>query len=152
VRFGDQVDKDMVAVRLTPDVQQTIVASPGYFRTHSVPKRVQDLTRHNCIPMKLSGGGIYAWELLDGDRPTEVRVDGQVTFNGAYQMLNAALNGYGLAFLPQDLTQPHIEAGNLVRVMEACCPKFPGLHAYYSSHRHSSRALRIVIDALRMKV
>ena len=151
VRFGDQVEKDMVAVRLTPDVQTTVVAAPGYFKNHSVPKRVQDLARHNCIPMRLSGGGIYAWELLDGNRPVEVRVDGQVTFNGAYQMLNAALNGYGLAFLPQDITQPHIDAGDLVRVMDECCPKFAGLHAYYAGHRHSSQAMRLVIDALRMK-
>lgn len=150
VRFGDQVDQDMVAVRLTPDVQQTIVAAPAYFKSHSVPERVHDLARHNCIPMKLSGGGIYAWELLDGGQPVQVRIDGQVTFNGAFQMLNAALNGYGLAFLPEDLTRPHIEAGRLVSVMAACCPKFPGLHAYYASRRHSSRALRLVIDALRM--
>jgi len=151
VRFGDQVDKDMVAVRLTPDVQQTIVAAPSYFKTHAVPRKVQDLARHNCLPMKLSGGGIYAWELLDDGRPAEVRVDGPVTCNGAYQMLNAALSGYGLAFLPLDLTDSHIKAGSLVSVMEDCCPRFLGLHAYYSSHRHSSRAMRIVIDALRMK-
>ncbi|QKV55329.1 LysR family transcriptional regulator [Comamonas antarctica] len=150
VRFGDQVDKDMVAVRLTPDVQQTIVAAPDYFKSHSLPTQVQDLARHNCIPMKLHGGGIYAWELLDGGRPVEVRIDGQVTFNGAFQMLNAALDGYGLAFLPEELTRLHIEAGRLVSVMAACCPKFPGLHAYYASQRHSSRALRLVIDALRM--
>lgn len=150
VRFGDQVDKDMVAVRLTPDVQQTIVAAPDYFKDHAVPERVQDLARHNCIPLKLSGGGTYAWELLDNGRPVEVRVEGQVAFNGAYQMLDAALRGYGLAFLPEDLTRAHIEAGRLVTVMPACCPKFPGLHAYYASRRHSSRALRLVIDALRL--
>lgn len=150
VRFGDQVDQDMIAVRMTPDVQQTIVAAPDYFKSHSVPIRVQDLARHNCIPLRLSGGGTYAWELLDGGRPVELRVDGQVTFNGAFQMLNAALNGYGLAYLPEELTRTHIVAGRLVSVMEECCPKFPGLHAYYSSRRHSSRALRIIIDALRM--
>lgn len=133
VRFGDQVDQDMIAVRMTPDVQQTIVAAPDYFKSHSVPIRVQDLARHNCIPLRLSGGGTYAWELLDGGRPVELRVDGQVTFNGAFQMLNAALNGYGLAYLPEELTRTHIVAGRLVSVMEECCPKFPGLHAYYSS-------------------
>jgi len=149
VRYGDQVQKDMVAVRLTPDVPTSIVAAPGYFDTHPVPRRVQDLTRHNCVRLRLSGGGIYAWELRDGGREVEVRVDGQVTFNGAYQMLNAAIAGYGLAFLPKDMTEPHVQAGRLVRVMEDCCPDFQGLHAYYPSRRQSSRALRLVIDALR---
>ena len=151
VRFGDQVQKDMVAVRLTPDVPMTIVAAPGYFDTHPVPRRVQDLARHNCISLRLSGGGIYAWELLDGGRAVEVRVSGQVTFNGAYQMLNAALSGYGLAFLPEDMTREHVEAGRLVRVLEDCCPRFPGLHAYYPSRRHSSKALRLVIEAIRAR-
>lgn len=150
VRFGDQVQKDMVAVRLTPDVPMTIIGSPRYFETHQVPTRVQDLVRHNCISLRLSSGGLYAWELLDGGRPVEVRVNGLLTFNGAYQMLHAALDGYGLAFLPEDLTRPHVEAGRLRRVMDDCCPRFPGLHAYYPSRRHSSRALRVVIDALRL--
>lgn len=149
VRYGDQVEKDMVAVRLTPDVPMTIVAAPRYFETHPVPVRVQDLVRHNCITLRLAGGGLYAWELRDGGREIEARVSGQVTFNGAYQMLNAAISGYGLAFLPQDMTQPHVQAGRLVRVMDDCCPSFPGLHAYYPSRRHSSRALRMVIDAIR---
>ena len=152
VRYGDQVQKDMVAVRLTPDVEMTIVASPRYFETHKVPTRVQDLVRHNCITLRLSGsGGLYAWELRDGGKEVEVRVEGQVTFNGAYQMLYAALDGYGLTFLPADMTQPHVEAGRLVRVMDDCCPSFPGLHAYYPSRRNSSRALRLVVDAIRLK-
>jgi DNA-binding transcriptional LysR family regulator len=150
VRYGDQVQKDMVAVRLTPDVRMTIVGSPRYFETHKVPASIQDLARHNCISLRLSSsGGIYAWELLDGGRPVEVRLNGQVTFNGAYQMLNAALSGYGLAFLPEELTQPHVDAGRLRRVMDDCCPLFPGLHAYYPSRRNSSRALRLVVDAIR---
>jgi DNA-binding transcriptional LysR family regulator len=150
VRYGDQVQKDMVAVRLTPDIPMTIVAAPRYFETHQVPTRVQDLARHNCISLRLSSsGGIYAWELRDGEREVEVRVSGQVTFNGAYQMLNAALSGYGLAFLPEELTQPHVQAGRLRRVMDDCCPSFPGLHAYYPSRRNSSRALRLVVEALR---
>ena len=152
VRYGDQVQKDMVAVRLTPDVAMTIVAAPRYFETHAVPTRVQDLVRHNCIQLRLSGGGVYAWELQDNGRPVEARVSGQVMFNGAYQMLAGALSGYGLAFLPEDMTQPHVEAGRLVRVMDDCCPPFPGLHAYYPSRRHSSRALRVVIDAIRAPV
>jgi DNA-binding transcriptional LysR family regulator len=150
VRYGDQVQQDMVAVRLTPDIRMTIVGSPRYFETHKVPAALQDLTRHNCISLRLSSsGGIYAWELRDGDRPVEVRVKGQITCNGAYQMLNAALSGYGLAFLPEELTQPHVDAGRLRRVMDESCPFFPGLHAYYPSRRNSSRALRVVVDAIR---
>jgi DNA-binding transcriptional LysR family regulator len=149
VRYGDQVQKDMVAVRLTPDVRMTIVGSPRYFETHRDPTAIQDLVRHNCITLRLQGGGLYAWELREGEREVEARVSGQVTFNGAYQMLNAALSGYGLAYLPEDLTQPYVASGRLRRVMDACCRSFPALHAYYPSRRNSSRAMRLVIDAMR---
>lgn len=151
VRYGDQLQQDMVAVRLTAEEPMTIVAAPRYFDTHKVPMTVQDLARHNCISLRLSSGGVYAWELRDGDRPVEVRIHGQMTFNGAYPMLNAALSGYGLAFLPVCLTQPHVESGRLRSVLPDCCPSFPGMHAYYPSHRQSSRALRVVIDAIRLK-
>ena len=151
VRYGDQVQKDMVAVRLTPDLPMTIVGSPRYFETHKVPAGIADLARHNCITLRLAGGGLYAWELRHDGQPVEVRVAGQVTFTGAYQMLHAALSGYGLAFLPAELTQPHVAAARLVRVMDEACPDFPGLHAYYPSHRHASRAMRLVIDAIRQK-
>ena len=151
VRYGDQVQKDMVAVRLTRDLPMTIVGSPRYFETHKVPVAIQDLARHNCITLRLAGGGLYAWELRRDGQPIEVRVTGQVIFTGAYQMLNAALSGYGLAFLPEELTQPHVAAKRLVRVMDDACPDFPGLHAYYPSHRNASRAMRLVIDAIRHK-
>jgi DNA-binding transcriptional LysR family regulator len=101
--------------------------------------------------MVLEQRGGRAWELRDGGKAVEVRVSGQLTFNGAYQMLNAALSGYGLAFLPEEMTLPHIEEGRLRRVMDDSCPLFPGLHAYYPSHRNSSRAMRLVIDAIRLK-
>jgi DNA-binding transcriptional LysR family regulator len=130
----------------------TIVGSPEYFRTHKVPAGIKDLMRHNCIALRLSSsGGLYAWELRDGARAVEVRVPGQLTFNGAYQMLNAALSGNGLAFLPEDMTQPHVDAGRLRRVLDDCCPTFPGWHAYYPSHRNSSRALRLVIEAIKYR-
>ena len=151
VRYGDQVEKDMVAVRLTADVPMTIVGSPRYFQTHKIPADPNDLVRHNCITLRLSSGGLYAWELRRDGQNIDVRVTGQVTFTGAYQMLNAALSGYGLAFLPEELTQPHVDAGCLVRVMDEACPNFPGLYAYYPSHRNASRALKLVIDAIRHK-
>jgi DNA-binding transcriptional LysR family regulator len=151
VRYGDQVQKDMVAVRLTPDVRMYIVGSPRYFETHKVPVAIEDLLRHNCITLRLSGGGIYAWELRREGRDVEARVSGQVTCNGAYQMLHAALSGYGLAFLPEDMVSTDVEAGRVRRVMDDASPAFEGLHAYYPSHRNSSRAMRVVIDAIRLK-
>jgi DNA-binding transcriptional LysR family regulator len=151
VRYGDQVQKDMVAVRLTPDIQTMIVGSPGYFESYPVPKSPQDLLKHNCITLRLAGGGIYAWELQRGDRQLEARVSGQTTFNSAYQILNAAISGCGLAFVPAEMALPHIREGHLLNVMEEWCPAFPGLHAYYPSRRHSSRSLSLVIDAIRYK-
>jgi DNA-binding transcriptional LysR family regulator len=152
VRFGDQVEKDMIAVRLTADVRMMIVGSPSYFGVRPLPTSAQDLQKHNCITLRLSGsGGIYAWELRNAGRNVEIRVRGQATFNSAYQILNAALSGCGLAFVPEDLAGIHVRAGRLLSVMEDWCPSFPGLHAYYPSRRHSSRALRLVIDAIRLK-
>ncbi|MFJ4290907.1 LysR family transcriptional regulator [Cupriavidus sp. NPDC089707] len=151
VRYGDQVAKDMVAVRLTEDVKMMIVGAPGYFASRGVPATVRDLLAHNCITLRLAGGGIYAWELTREGQLFEVKVSGQATCNGVYQMLRAALEGCGLAFVPEDLAGPYVRAGCLRSVLEDWCPKFPGLHAYYPSARHSSRALRIVIDAIRYR-
>jgi DNA-binding transcriptional LysR family regulator len=117
-----------------------------------VPASAQDLAKHNCIGLRLaSSGGLYAWELRHEGRDIEMRPHGQLVFNGAYQMLEAALSGNGLAFLTEDLVAHHVREGRLVSVMEDWCPHFPGLHAYYPSRRHSSRALALVIDAIRLK-
>jgi DNA-binding transcriptional LysR family regulator len=152
VRYGDQIEKDMIAVRLTPDVPMAIVGSPGYFEWHSVPTSPQELMKHNCITLRLaSSGGIYSWELEHQGRALEVRVRGQTTFSTAYHMLNAAVSGCGLAFIPAEMAAPHIREDRLISVMADWCPKFPGLHAYYPSRRHSSRALALVIDAIRHK-
>ena len=152
VRYGDQVQQDMVAVRLTQGCTMSIVGAPRYFERHREPVTVQDLSRHNCISLRLSSSGrLYAWELLDGGKAVETRVTGQLIFSGAYQMLHAALSGGGLAFLPVEMTQPHVDAGRLRSVMHDCCPTFPGLHAYYPSHRNSSRAMQLVIEAIRFK-
>lgn len=152
VRWGDQVEKDMIAVRLTADVRMMIVGSPAYFAKHPAPATAQDLLQHNCTQLRLaSSGGLYAWELRHEGRLMEIRVRGQYTFNSAYQILNAALSGNALAFIPEDLAEPHVRAGHLVSVMEDWCPAFPGLHAYYPSRRNSSRALAVVIDAIRYK-
>lgn len=150
VRHGDQVEKDMIAVRLTADVPMRIVGAPAYFARQPAPASLQDLMTHNCINLRLaSSGGLYAWELLRDGQPIEARVRGQAVFTNVHHMLAAALDGVGVTFLPESLVAPHVEAGRLVSVMEDWCPSFPGLHAYYPSRRHSSRALGLVIDALR---
>jgi DNA-binding transcriptional LysR family regulator len=150
VRHGDQVEKDMIAVRLTADVPMRIVGAPAYFARRPAPVSLQDLMTHNCINLRLaSSGGLYAWELLHDGQPIEARVRGQAVFTNVHHMLAAALDGVGVTFLPESLVAPHLAAGRLVSVMEDWCPSFPGLHAYYPSRRHSSRALGLVIDALR---
>jgi DNA-binding transcriptional LysR family regulator len=150
VRHGDQVEKDMIAVRLTADVPMRIVGAPAYFARQPAPASLQDLMTHNCINLRLaSSGGLYAWELLHDGQPIEARVRGQAVFTNVHHMLAAALDGVGVTFLPESLVAPHVEDGRLVSVMEDWCPSFPGLHAYYPSRRHSSRALGLVIDALR---
>lgn len=150
VRYGDQVEKDMIAVRLTPDVQTMIVGSPGYFEWHTKPTTPQELMKHNCITLRLaSSGGIYAWELERDGKTIELRVRGQAVFTTGYHMTNAAVSGCGLAFLTEDLAAPYLEDGRLISVMQDWCPKFPGLHAYYPSRRHSSRALGLIIEAIR---
>jgi DNA-binding transcriptional LysR family regulator len=152
VRWGDQVEKDMIAVRLSPDQKMMIVGAPAYFAHRPVPKSSQDLMKHNCIALRLaSSGGLYAWELQHEGQDMEARVRGQLVFNSAYQIMHAALDGCGLAFLPEDMVGPHVRAGRLVSVMEDWCPSFPGLHAYYPSRRQNSRALALVIDAIRFK-
>lgn len=150
VRWGDQVAKDMIAVRIAPDMRICIVGSPGYFAKRGAPQAPRDLLTHNCISLRLANGGLYAWELKTSGRDTQVRVDGQLICNGAYQMLEGALAGMGLAFVPQNLVQPHLQSGALVSVLEPWCPTFPGLHIYYPSRRQSSRAVVAVVDALRL--
>ncbi len=152
VRSGEQVAKDMIAVRIGPDLRMAVVGAPSYFAKRSPPKKPQDLTDHNCINLRLpTYGGLYAWEFEKGDRELKVRVDGQLVFNGPTQMLNAALAGLGLAYVPQDLAQPHLDEGLLTRVLEDWCPPYSGYHLYYPSRRQSSPAFALLVDALRYR-
>lgn len=152
VRHGDQVDKDMIAVRLTDEVPMVIVGAPGYFASHQPPTSLDELMRHNCISLRLpSSGGLYAWELLDKGQPVEARVRGQSVFNNVYTIRDAALAGCGLAFLPRGLVEEHLQSGRLISVMPDNCPAFEPLHAYYPSRRNSSRALTMVVEAIRYK-
>jgi DNA-binding transcriptional LysR family regulator len=150
VRSGEQVAKDMIAVRIGPDMRMAVVGAPSYFAKRSPPKKPQDLTEHNCINLRLpTYGGLYAWEFEKGDREMKVRVEGQLVLNSTTQMLNAALAGLGLAYVPQDLAQPHLDKGPLSRVLEDWCPPYSGYHLYYPSRRQSSPAFALLIDALR---
>ncbi|WP_407972603.1 LysR family transcriptional regulator [Burkholderia pyrrocinia] len=152
VRLGDQVAKDMIAVRISPDLKMAIVGAPAYFAERERPASPQDLVAHDCINLRLpTHGALYAWELAHGDDTLQVRVDGQVTFNGTYEMLDAALAGYGLAYVPADLAAPHVAAGRLDSVLDDWCPTFSGHHLYYASRRQSSRALAVIVDALRYR-
>lgn len=151
IRNGDQVARDMIAVRIGPDRRMVIVGTPGYLQSRQLPRKPDDLLSHNCISLRLATGGLYAWELRKGKRELQVRVEGQTSFNGAYQTLNAALAGCGLTFVPEDLAEPYVAAGKLQYVLEDWYPTIPGLHMYYASRRQQSRALSLIIDALRYR-
>ncbi|RQR40837.1 MULTISPECIES: LysR family transcriptional regulator [unclassified Burkholderia] len=150
VRYGNQVAKDMIAVRISPDIRMAMVASPAYFDGRKPPKTPQDLLDHDCVTLRLATAkGIYAWELKKGRNEIQARVNGRITCNTQPQMLQAALDGFGIAFVTEDIVLDHVHAGRLRIVMPDWCPVFPGYHAYYPSRRQASRAFSIVIDALR---
>lgn len=151
VRLGEQVDKDMIAVPIGPKIRMAAAASPDYFSRHGIPKQPSDLTAHRCIAQRQVSGGLYAWEFERRGRELEVRVEGQVIMNTSPHIVAAALDGIGIAFLPEDEFSPHLEQGRLVRVLEDWCPPFPGFHLYYPSRRHPSPAFSLVLAALRYR-
>jgi DNA-binding transcriptional LysR family regulator len=151
VRLGESIDKDMIALPISPKLRMAAVASPAYFAKHAAPKVPDDLTRHNCINLRFpSSGGLYVWEFERRGRQVHVRVDGQATFNSTPHLVLAALDGLGIAFLPEDEFAPHIQEGRIVRVLQDWCPPFSGYHLYYPSRRQHSPAFSLVVDALRM--
>jgi len=150
VRSGEQVAKDMIAVRIGPDMRMAVVGSPSYFKARPEPKRPQDLIGHNCINLRLpTHGGLYAWEFGKGSRELRVRVEGQMIFNGTAQLLNGALAGCGLAYVPEGLVEAHVTKGRLRRVLADWCQPYSGYHLFYPSRRQSSAAFALVVDALR---
>jgi DNA-binding transcriptional LysR family regulator len=150
VRLGEQVAKDMIAVRIGPDIRMALVGSPSYFDKRPPPKTPQDLTEHLCINLRLPTlGGLYAWELKKGKRELNVRVDGQLTVNSSSQLVSAALAGLGLAFTLEDLVSDAIAKGALKPVLEDWWPKFSGYHLYYPSRRQPSPAFALLVNALR---
>ena len=152
VRLGESVEKDMIAVRIGPDWRLVAVASPGYLAGHGVPKHPQDLVRHVCINMRHeSAGGLYAWEFEKDGKELRVRVTGQLTFNNSYAMIDAAVNGYGIAYVPDDIVERQIKAGELVQVLDDWSPYFDGYFLYYPSRRQNLPAFKVIVDALRQR-
>jgi DNA-binding transcriptional LysR family regulator len=152
VRLGEQVAKDMIAVRIGPDMRMAVVGAPSYFADRPKPKTPHDLTHHACINLRLlTLGGLYAWEFGRDGRELNVRVDGQLVFNDAPMMLKAAAAGFGLAFVLEDHAAPLIADGRLVRVLADWCPPFPGFHLYYPSRRQLAPAFALLVEALRYR-
>jgi DNA-binding transcriptional LysR family regulator len=153
VRLGEHVDKDMIAVRIAPDMRQAIVGSPAYFARRPRPRSPQDLTTHQCINLWLSEArGNYLWEFSKGARAPKVRVAGPLAFNNIAMMRGASLDGLGLVNLPEDYVAPYLAEGRLMRVLEDWCPPQPGYHLYYPSRRQPTPAFSLLVNALRYRL
>ncbi|NIF23631.1 LysR family transcriptional regulator [Candidatus Pantoea multigeneris] len=152
VRLGEQVEKDMVAVRIGPDWSMATVASPGYFAQHGIPATPYELQHHNCINMRLPTlGGIYNWEFRDGDREIKVKVEGQLIFNNLSSRIDAAVSGMGIAYVPEDSVKSLIAEGKLQRILQAWCTPFSGYYLYYPSRKQHTAAFAKLIDAVKYR-
>lgn len=152
IRPGGNVARGMIAVRIGPDMRMAVVGAPSYFARHPPPQTPQDLTEHDCINLRTpTHGGLYAWEFDSDGHEFRVRVDGQVVVNSSGLLLNAALDGLGLAYLPEEQVQPYLADGQLVRVLDEWCQPFSGYHLYYPSRRQPSPAFALLVDALRYR-
>ncbi|HYG07951.1 MAG TPA: LysR family transcriptional regulator [Stenotrophomonas sp.] len=151
IRLGERIDKDMIAMPISPPMRMAAVASPAYFKENPPPRKPEDLTRHRCINFRFAtSGGLYVWEFERQGRQLNVRVERQAIFNASPPLVQATLGGLGIAFLPEGEFAPYIEQGQLVRVLADWCPPFPGYHLYYPSRRQPSPAFALVLDALRI--
>ncbi len=152
VRLGEQVEKDMIAVRIGPDVCFAVVGAKSYFAKRPPPMTPQELTDHICINMRFSThGALWAWDFERNGRELKVRVEGQIVLNDTFEILDAALDGFGIAYVPEDLAEPHLKSGRLKRVLDEWCPPWPGYHLYYPIRRQTSPAFTLVVDALRYR-
>lgn len=152
VRLGQQVARDMIAVRISPDIPMSIVGAPDYLAAHPVPVEPRDLLDHRCLNLRLpTSETLYAWPLLHDGRETRVRVGGPLVLNSIDMILDLALDGHGLAFLPLDLVEPHVRDGELIRIMPERVPDLPGYHLYYANRRNASPAFGLLVEALRYR-
>ena len=152
VRLGEQLAKDMIAIKIGPEMRMAVVGAPSYFRQHPWPEVPQDLTAHNCIQIRMpTHGNILQWEFEKDGHELNVRVEGQMVFNNIAMRLDAVRRGLGLAYMPDDLVAEDLAKGSLIRVLEDWCAPFPGYHLYYPNRRHASLAFQLVVDALRYR-
>ena len=152
VRAGDAIAKDMIAVPIGPEMRLIAVAAPAYFTNSPVPLHPQDLLKHRCINLRLpTHGGLYVWEFEQNGKELKVRVDGQLTFNSITSILEATLEGFGIAHLPDTQVRPLIDSGRLVEVLADWAEPFAGYHLYYPSRRQATPAFKIILDALRFR-
>lgn len=152
VRLGEAVDKDMIAVRIGPDVRMVVVGSPAYIESAGTPRTPEALSSHECIAMRFqTAKTIYAWELSNGKRDVNVRPYGRLIFDSTTEIVNAAIEGFGFGFVMEDEVVDHVESGRLVRVLEDWCPSFAGHHLYYPSRRQPSAAFGLLVEALRQR-
>ncbi len=152
VRVGNQIAKDMIAVRISPDLRMAVVGSPGYFAKRSQPRTPHELDEHNCIRLRLpTHGGFLPWDLDRDGQEVKFPVNGQWVFNNSSSIVRAVLADYGLAYVPEDMVLEHIAAGELIRVLDDWCSPYPGYYLYYPSRRRSSGALTVIVEALRYK-
>lgn len=150
VRLGESVAKDMVAVRIGPDLRMAVVAAPAYLAAHPPPRTPQDLAEHRCINLRQpTSGGLYAWELERNGHALRVRVEGQLAFNSMPMVVRAATAGFGLACVIEDAVASQLAEGRLVRVLDDWCPPFAGYHLYYPSRRQPSAAFALLVETLR---
>ncbi|MCA4821890.1 MAG: LysR family transcriptional regulator [Serratia rubidaea] len=150
VRLGESVDKDMVAVKIGPDMRLAVVGAPEYFAANRIPQTPHELQHHRCINMRLpTAGGLYHWEFEKDGKPLRVRVEGQLTLNLLSERMDAVLSGFGLACVPEDMVQEQVASGELVQVLQEWCPSFPGYYLYYPSRKQHPPAFALMIDALR---
>jgi len=150
VRLGESVDKDMIAVKIGPEMRMVLVGSPAYFTANSPPETPHDLRKHRCINVRMpTAGGIFHWEFEKDGHTLRVKVEGQLTFNLLAERVDAALSGFGIAYLPEDIAQPYITSHQLVQVLPDWCHTFPGYYLYYPSRKLHPPAFSLIIDALR---
>lgn len=150
VRLGDTIDKDMVAVPIGPPLRMAVVASQAYFAAHAIPRAPRDLMDHRCINQRMqTSGGLYVWDFERRGKQVNVRVDGQLIFNTSTHIVQGAVAGLGIAYLPEEEFEPYLQEGRLVRVLEDWCPPFSGYYLYYPSRRQPSPAFTLVANALR---
>lgn len=152
VRMGEHLAKDMISARIGPDFCLAVVGAPSYFANHPKPKHPKDLVGHTCINFRFpTSGGLYAWEFEENGRELKIRVDGQLTFNNIFNSLEATLDGFGLAYIPEEIILPYVKEGRLIRVLRKFSPHWDGYHLYYPGRRQSSPAFMALVEALRYR-